>query len=624
MTLATSLTGATQYKFPIGQGTYNAFYFSPSTNATASVVVQAQVFDGATFTSGNNGLGINVASATQYWSATTSGAGTLSSWGAVVLNSTGATSGNLIGYSSTSPYFSGTYNTEGGTVSSGVSVTTTGSVPVNATNFFAIGTAGCLGSGATPTVYTVGSGQQFTNLASVAAALNTAYVCGNLIFEFQTAGATSDATFPITFNAFNYNGGWTVIIRPKSTVASTVTVSGSGAGELINLNGVDNLKFDGRPGGSGTSQYLTISNTGGAGDAAFQFINGATTDSLENLVILSTNTTAAGGTVVFSTTTSTGNTGDVILGCNIGNGATAPATAIYSNGTSGNANSSNTIINNNIYNFTTNGISVTATDAASNWTISNNSFYFNTGTPAATQTAINFLSGGNNITISTNTIGGNASVTGGSAASGTWTNSTASSLFTGIALTAGTTTASNIQGNIIQAITLSGGTAAGFTGINVISTGNVNIGTTTGNTIGIGTGSTASISCNGTGTTTGINCTSTGTVNIGTGGYSPIGNTIGNITCSAAALLRGIVSPASAGTYTIDYNTIMNLSTAYASAVASPATVASTAVVGIAAQATTAGQTISQNTITGLTDNAAANLGITGIFYTPYKYYQCN
>ncbi|MFY7733620.1 MAG: LamG-like jellyroll fold domain-containing protein [Bacteroidia bacterium] len=55
-----------------------------------------------------------------------------------------------------------------------------------------------------------------------------------------------------------------ILIRPADTATVVKSISTSGAFTLIILNGADNVIFDGRPGGIGTSQLLEISHTASA------------------------------------------------------------------------------------------------------------------------------------------------------------------------------------------------------------------------------------------------------------------------------------------------------------------------------------------------------------------------
>ena len=256
------------------------------------------------------------------------------------------------------------------------------------------------------------------NLTQLAALLNAGTVSGTAIFQFTSSYSSSAEAYPITFTQFA--GGGNVIIRPSAAVTAPLVTSGSpGATALINLQGVKNISFDGRPGGIGSRIQWAFENTGnGSSYPAFQFINGASSDTLQYLAIQSscTNTT---GTILFSTSTiSGGNSNNVIQYDSIGNYSALPYLAIASIGTAGaDANAGNTIINNDIYNFqgyytamNGAGIYIGSTGNGSNWNISNNSFYATFTLNTGCVIPICFLpgSGSTGNTISGNYIGGKA------------------------------------------------------------------------------------------------------------------------------------------------------------------------------------------------------------------------
>lgn len=136
------------------------------------------------------------------------------------------------------------------------------------------------------------------------------------------------------------------------------------------------------------------------------------------------NTSAASGTVVFSTTTSAnGNDSNTIDTCDIRDGATPPNNGIYSLGSTGIAaqnNSGNIISNCNIFNF----YHTAAVDTAgarldggnTDWTILGNSFYqtvARAGQGANVRAIyVNSVSG-NNFAVTGNFIGGSAANAGG-------------------------------------------------------------------------------------------------------------------------------------------------------------------------------------------------------------------
>ena len=220
------------------------------------------------------------------------------------------------------------------------------------------------------------NGNTVNNLTQLAAVLNTGTVSGTAIFEF-TSGYAGGETYPVTFNQFGGTGN--VIIRPAASVSSTLTTAGSpGNNALIDLNGVQHLTIDGRPGGVASTIEWQFQNTAASSlYPAFRFINGTSNDTLEYLSIQESASSSA-STILFSTG---GNTLDNIQHCNIGPYSAAAFNPILSIGTPGVLNSGITILNNNIYNYGTYssvpyaGVNISSTGNGSNWNISGNSFY---------------------------------------------------------------------------------------------------------------------------------------------------------------------------------------------------------------------------------------------------------
>lgn len=324
-------------------------------------------------------------------------------------------------------------------------------------------------------------------------ALNANAQTGNNI----VVSITADVTTEDGVNSLNAGAWASVSITPSGARI----ISGTVTGNLINLNGADNVTINGLNSGGNS---LTISNAGTGASNTIRFINDASNNTVTNCVLQGSASTTANGVVNFSTGATTGNDNNTISNNTIGAaGSNLPINGIYSAGTSVSVdNSSNTVSGNNILDYfnaglLSSGITIAAT-GNNTWTISNNKFYQTATriyTTAATHYGI-FIGGGDGYTISGNSIGyANASGTG------TYTMTSGAALatrFIGIGITAGTTVASSIQGNTIANIYLSSsnttGTANGsLCGINILG-GNVNVGTITGNTIGATTG-TGSLYC---------------------------------------------------------------------------------------------------------------------------------
>ena len=437
---------------------------------------------------------------------------------------------------------------------------------------------------------------------------------GDLIIKFK--GNTIE-TAPAVLNASGTGlSNYTKILIYPSRLG--VTVTGSLAAPMVDLNGCDNITFDGRKDASGTASEITFSNTSTsnvAGTSTFRFINDANNNTIKNCTIKGSSTDAGAGVIFFSTTTgTTGNDGNTIDNNSITNAADAnrPLNIIYSSGTSAKENSGNTISNNNIYNFLNRG---TASNGfylgsfTSGETIQGNSFYETapfTPTASVSYNIINISNPtGVNYSISGNFIGGSSALCGGTA----WTKlANPDNIFTAINLSAGTGTASNIQNNTIQKIAWSNSGAAAWTGIN-IAAGDVNVGTITANTIGAATGTGSVTVTNATtgANVYGINIASSGTVDCQN-------NIIASITTANAAAnatnFYGINKTPTAGTTTISNNTIGNTATANSINTSSTSTGNAQSLYGIY-NAGTGAITLSNNVLVNLSNSTNNATGAT-------------
>ncbi len=454
----------------------------------------------------------------------------------------------------------------------------------------------------------VGSGQTYTSLTGSGAtgffnAVNTSGLSGNV-----TVLITSDITESgsVALNQWATGSGFTITITPSS--AAVYTLQANNSTTAFSLNGADNVTFNGNFSGSG--RYLRFVNTNTSG-TTFRFTNDATGNTITNCIIEGTNSVSDEGVIEFTTTSgANGNDNNTISGCLIrDNGGTTPQNMIYSSGsttTSATNNSGNTISNNEIYNFYRNGqtcCGVLLAGGTTDWTISGNSFYQTSTRTATTAVTYNVIfvntSAANNITISNNYLGGGAANCGGTA----WTviGTVSNTIYFIRFSAAGTTTASNVNGNFIQNIIFTSQPSASgvvhFAGM-LVESGTVNIGNTAGNTIG-NTSSTGNITLTYTGSTGNvinrgidhrrlgqISNNTVGSVNIGgtntslvrfesiyyaNNPASPItisNNTIGSTTtansinASNSAMyveLAGIYSNASGGTMNITGNTVGNM-----------------------------------------------------------------
>jgi hypothetical protein len=457
---------------------------------------------------------------------------------------------------------------------------------VSAGTYYSSSPVGATNSGSTPppTLYSykivngysgninVGTGQTFTTLTATGGifdSINKGSLSGDVTLTVTSDLLNEDGTVALTQWAESGAGNYKVTIVPNSAterlIVGSVSTAGSG---LIRFDGADRVKIDGRFAGSG--RYLRFRNRAQTG-TTFMFINDAQRDTLTYCTIEGTNNTS--GVISFGTTaltTGTGNDMNGINNCIIGDtlGSVAisnrPSTIISSIGTTNYENSDNSIVNNNMYNFTGNGINIT-TGNGDNWTITGNSLYNNMQTPSAIgQAVIQFIPGLTSVNnrISGNYIGGAAPLCAGAAYV-----VTGSVGWRGMIVTTGIADSTYIQNNTIQNINISGTSTGTLTAIEVLG-GMVSV---NGNTIGHNT-TANSIQTPMFGNVIGIMINAT---NISTQIYN---NTIANITStgnSTAANICGIrISSANTlAAMNIRNNTIKSLSSVSATtSTATPAT----------------------------------------------------
>lgn len=381
--------------------------------------------------------------------------------------------------------------------------------------------------------YNCGSGQSYTTLTGSGAA--------GFFNAVNTRGLSGDVTLSITSNTsetgavalLQWSGGYTITIVSSS--ASLKTLSGTFAGNLFDLNGADDLIIDGRFGGSGRYLRFVNSSTGGS---TFRFINDATNNTITYCLVDGMRVSSTSGIIDFSTTTgSNGNDNNTISNCIIkdASGGTLQNAIVSSGTTSTTAryNSGITISDNEIIDVYRNAQTCSAIlllNGSTDFTISGNSIYQTATRTPTNATSWNLIhintSVANNITITNNYIGGTAANCGGTA----WTVSgnQSNAIYFIRFQTAGTSTASNVNGNTIAnmdfSTTPSSSGVGYFAGI-VVESGLVNVGSSSGNTIG-NTTSNGNITININGSTD--NIITRGIVHSASGNIE--NNTVGSFT----------------------------------------------------------------------------------------------
>lgn len=334
----------------------------------------------------------------------------------------------------------------------------------------------------------------YATITAAILALQTSGFSNSVVLELQSSYTCSGETFPITIpNNLGTLPTKTITLRPASGVSS-LTITTSNSGGTIVIGGCKYFKIDGRPGGTGTTIALTINCdnfcTGGVG-TVINFLGDASNDTVRYCNLTGNGICSNSSVITFGAGAYSGNDSNSIEYCNIHAGTIYnPCNLIYCLGTSGKENNSNTIANNNLYDFLGTG-TVTYGILISNYNtdfrITGNHIYQTqsltaSSTSGLTMYGIFYNSGGGNITISNNYIGGSAPYCGSSA----WqlgSVSTANRIFP-ISIGSSTTLPSTISGNTIANYLL--GTSSGgneFVGISASGLLTIN-----GNTIGSSSG----------------------------------------------------------------------------------------------------------------------------------------
>ena len=387
---------------------------------------------------------------------------------------------------------------------------------------------------------------------------------------------------------------------------ASLSVSGSLATPLIQLNGADNVTIDGRVNQTGATSLAITNSSTASGARTIELINSAEANYIQYCTISGAGTSATQGVINISTSTSgNGNDGNYIQYNNLKGVSSSdrPTNIIYSAGASGYINNQNYIRNNNIYDFlrlgaASNGIMISS--FSSGFSITDNSFYQTASFVPTASVDYDVIridnTSGNDFVITGNFIGGSAAN-----ASGTWTKTNAfNNGFEAIYMNVGTTN-NSLQNNIIDGFSYANSGAANWIGINIAG-GTVGVGTALANVIGETTGTGAiTFTAGATGASFyGIYVASTSTMTVSN-------NIIGSITVATAngahaANFYGIHKTAGAGSFTATYNAIGSAVTANSIQTSSAATGNSQILYGIYNLGTGA-ITISNNTVSNLTNS---------------------
>jgi hypothetical protein len=238
-----------------------------------------------------------------------------------------------------------------------------------------------LSSGAYAQNVTVNPGAgSYPDLKSAFDAINAGTHTGAITISI--VGDTTEAAAPVVLNASGNGAASYTSVSITPSGARTVTGAAPAGGPLIDLNGADNVTFDGVNSGGNA---LTIANTtvsATSGTSTIRLIGGATGNTITNASVLGSGTMSVatnGGNIFISTdaNTANGNDNNTISNNRIGPaGANLPTKGVYGNGsatTTAIGNSGIVVSNNEIFDFF--GVAVTSAGVATGggcntWTIS--------------------------------------------------------------------------------------------------------------------------------------------------------------------------------------------------------------------------------------------------------------
>lgn len=481
--------------------------------------------------------------------------------------------------------------------------------------------------------YTVGSGQTYATITAAIADLTTNGVSAAVTFTLTDATYSTAETFPISIGAFaNASSTNTVTICP-SAGNSGVSITSANTTATFIYNGTSFFSIDGRPGATGSTSVLSITNTSTTG-VAIKITNDASNNLVTYCNVCGQNTTSvpsittAAGVIFINSANATslaGNDKNTISYCNIhGTGTTTstfPSIGICAFGTqttTGSYNDSCTISNCNIYdvfNATLAATHIKIDLGNTAWNILNNHFYqttsINYATSAAVYRALWVTPNVSNIANAANGFVINGNFIGGSTAAGTGTltmTGTSTYAFWAMDISVGLGTPTSLQNNTITNIDITtantGSTA--LEGIN-IANGNANVGTVTGNIFG-SSSSTPGITFTASANTSGLIGfrTGGGTNNVINISNNIIAGIVLNSATSVAAIFNGIA--ASGGTtVNITNNIIGSATVANSINAASASTSASIqSMRAIIANGTGTSGTISGNLISNMNSNSVA------------------
>ncbi|HEV3324039.1 MAG TPA: hypothetical protein VG052_00490, partial [Puia sp.] len=262
--------------------------------------------------------------------------------------------------------------------------------------------------------FSIGPGGYFNSIGQALDSLPLKGMTGNVTLELQQGYSSAVETFPLVFpgNIPCRQSNYALTLRPASGT-SGITVTNTTNSPLFVLDNTFNITIDGRPGGTGNLQDLTLSGLGPIIDC-----RNSTNNTFTFLSIQAAFPNPSGSLITLEGTAAPGSNNNTISWCDISglsNYIIRPHTLIYSSASSGITNSNNQVVNCNLHDFTAMGIALAAGNGS--WVIRNNSFYgvygLNSDSTTAGMIAITSASQASTDSITGNYFGGTAPQCGG-------------------------------------------------------------------------------------------------------------------------------------------------------------------------------------------------------------------
>jgi hypothetical protein len=299
---------------------------------------------------------------------------------------------------------------------------------------------------------TVGAGGDYPSISSALAAVPSPLP---LPYELRLLDASYTENVLLTHTGSATN---TLTIKPAPGISPVLT------GTLTFGPGSRYVLLDGN---NGSSRALTLRQPSQLVPTVV-FSGDAASSEVRQTVILGSNGLLNSGVVVIGDGVLNGNDNNRITESFIGNVSPAllPTNLIYAANAGTGMNDGFTLSHNELFNFARTGVLV-AGGNGDQWTISDNSFYYNVASlPVSAQTAIDFRpgSGANSATVRNNYIGGRAA----GATGGIWEN-IGSQHFRGIVMDCGNSASliNEVSGNVVSGVSLTGVGSASLTALQV-------------------------------------------------------------------------------------------------------------------------------------------------------------